>query len=64
MVVDIDTIKRITTVANELGVTSQAVRNAAHKGSRCKGKLFGIIYIDGMIFVREVTAWTKTLRDK
>jgi len=64
MVVDIDSIKRISTVATELGVTSQAVRNAAHKGSKCKGKYFGIIYIDGMIFVREVTAWTKTIRRK
>jgi len=62
MVVDIDSIKRISTVATELGVTSQAVRNAAHNGHKCKGKYFGIIYIDGMIFIREVTVWAKTIR--
>jgi len=53
MVVDISTLKRISTVARELGVTDQAVRQAANNGKPVKGIVYTLVLIDGMKFIRE-----------
>lgn len=52
MILDTQTLKRISTVARELGVSDQAVRKAVINENAVSGHKYLLIVIDGLKFIR------------